>query len=376
MSLASPPSRASFAAALAGEAAAGKKALLLSPLGFGKTHALLFARDSLRDADVPAVFIDLFTAASTPERLLATLAQAVSPFMEEERESIQALSARAEADRQSSPSALLRLLEVLATRPSSRPFVWLVDEVTEIRSLAYFPGLGQIEQPFTAALEGSRGTIATSSYLGLASDLFPGFETVALPGLTGTDLESGASRRMDSEALATALRLTGGSAATLLPLLADLRDSRDPARSLARLLRPGGELELICRRHYEVLLMRSRGYAVSKRAAEVVAEGPDLRLTDLFPRIGRTAGASRQYLRWLVEVGLLTQTRKRYNFADPMLGLWAGLYLGRGSLPGDDDIRAAIDSRLGQVPAGEEASGDSNAHEPPARRPDRFEEID
>lgn len=376
MSLASPPSRASFAAALAGEAAAGKKALLLSPLGFGKTHALLFARDSLRDAGVPSVFVDLFTAASTPERLLATLARAVAPFMENEGESIQALVAQGEADRQSSPSALLRLLEVLATRPPSRPFVWLVDEVTEIRSLAYFPGLGQVEQPFTAALEASRGAIATSSYLGLANDLFPGFEAVALPGLTGTDLESSASRRMDNEAIAAAIGLTGGSAATLLPLLADLRDSRDPARSLVRLLRPGGDLELICRRHYEVLLMRSRGYAVSKRAAEVVAEGPDLRLTDLFPRIGRTAGASRQYLRWLVEVGLLTQTRKRYNFADPMLALWAGLYLGRGSLPGDDEIRAAIDRRLGQVPAGQETSGATRANQPPVKRPDRFEEID
>jgi hypothetical protein len=296
--------------------------------------------------------------------------------MENDGESIQALSAQGEADRQSSPSALLRLLEVLATRPPSRPFVWLVDEVTEIRSLAYFPGLGQVEQPFAAALAASRGAIATSSYLGLANDLFPGFETVALPGLTGADLESGAFRRMDSEAIATAVGLTGGSAATLLPLLADLRDSREPARSLLRLLRPGGDLELICRRHYEVLLMRSRGYAVSKRAAEVVAEGPDLRLTDLFPRIGRTAGASRQYLRWLVEVGLLTQTRKRYNFADPMLALWAGLYLGRGSLPGDDEIRAAIDRSLGQAPAGQETGEASHANEPQARRPDRFEEID
>ncbi len=376
MSLASPPSRASFAAALAGEAAAGKKALLLSPLGFGKTHALLFARDSLRDAGVPSVFVDLFTAASTPERLLATLAQAVSPFMENDGESIQALSAQGEADRQSSPLALLRLLEVLATRPPSRPFVWLIDEVTEIRSLAYFPGLGQVEQPFTAALEASRGVIATSSYLGLASDLFPGFEAVALPGLTGTDLESAASRPTDREAVAAALGLTGGSAATVLPLVADLRDSRDPGRSLVRLLRPGGELELICRRHYEVLLMRSRGYAVSKRAAEVVAEGPDLRLTDLFPRIGRTAGASRQYLRWLVEVGLLTQTRKRYNFADPMLALWAGLYLGRGSLPGDDEIQAAIDRRLGQAPAGQETNGATRANQPPVKRPDRFEEFD
>ena len=122
--------------------------------------------------------------------------------------------------------------------------------------------------------------------------------------------------------------------------------------------------------------MRSRGYAVSKRAAEVVAVSPDRRLTDLFPDIGRTAGASRQYLRWLVEVGLLTQNRKRYNFADPILGLWAGLYLGRGSHPAREEIEAAIDRRLGQAPAEEAADARAEPVEIAARRPDRFEEID
>ena len=62
------------------------------------------------------------------------------------------------------------------------------------------------------------------------------------------------SLRSDGEAIAAAIALTDGSAATLLPLVADMRDSRDVARSLVRLLRPGGALELICRRHYEVLL--------------------------------------------------------------------------------------------------------------------------
>lgn len=375
MSLASAPSRASFTAELAAEAASGKKALLLSPLGWGKTHALLAARQSLRAASVPFVLVDLFTAASTPERLLAALVEAVSPFMEDDRESIDALCAESARDRQASPSALLRLLDLLATRSPSRPFVWLVDEVTEVRSLAYFPGLGRIEVPFSMALAESRGALMTSSYLGLANDLFPAFPPVALQGLTTRDLSEVPSLRSDNDAIAAAIALTGGSAATLLPLVADMRESRDLTRSLTRLLRPGGGLELVCRRHYEVLLMRSRGYAVSKRAAEVVAAGRDLRLTDLFPRIGRTAGASRQYLRWLVEVGLLTQTRKRYNFADPVLGLWAGLYLGRGAHPSDDEITAAIAQRLSEAQESEPA-GAPEGVAPPVKRPDRFEEID
>lgn len=377
MTLESAASRASFAEALAGEAASGKRVQLLSPLGSGKTHTLLAARDALRARGVPFVFIDLFTAASTPERLLATMGGAVLPHLGADAESIRALIEEGVHDRHRSSSALLRLLGLLAMRAPSRPFVWLVDELTEIRSLAYFPELGRIEAPFAKALLASRGAILTSSYLGLASDLFPDFEPVPLPGLAAPDLVDVPSLRSDGRAIAAAIAVTDGSAATLLPLVADMRESRDLARSLERLLLPGGGLELVCRRHYEVLLMRSRGYAVCKRAAEVAAGSPDGRLTDLFPHIGRTAGASRQYLRWLVEVGLLTQTRKRYNFVDPILGLWASLYLGRAGHPGEEEIRAAVRTRLTpeagiQTPAAELP----RATEPAKKRADRFEEID
>ena len=377
MTLDRAASRASFAAALAGEAAAGKKALLLSPLGSGKTHALLAARDSLRASRVPFVFIDLFTAASTPERLLASMAGAVAPFMDTDAEAIRALVREGAADRHRSSPALLRLLELLSTHAPPPPFVWLVDELTEIRSLAYFPELGQIEAPFARALLASRGAILTSSYLGLANDLFPDFEQVPLRGLNAQDLGDVPSLRSDGSAIAAAIVVTDGSAATLLPLVADMRDSRDVARSLTRLLLPGGDLELVSRRHYEVLLMRSRGYAVCKRAAEVVAGSRDRRLTDLFPHIGRTAGASRQYLRWLVEVGLLTQTKKRYNFADPILGLWASLYLGRADHPREEEIRAAVLARLTPESKNPEPVVETpEPGEPAKKRIDRFEEID
>lgn len=364
--------RSIFARTLSDEVSSGRVTLLLAPLGAGKTHALAAVRGFLHASDVPLVFLDLFTAASTPERLLVALAEATSPFMGGDAAAVDALAAEGSSNRQASPQALLKLLDLLATRKASTPFVWLVDEVTEIRSLAYFPELGKIEEPFAKALAASRGAVLTSSYLGLASDLFPAFETTVLPGLSASDLVDVPSLRSDSGAVAVALAITGGGAATALPLVADLRDTRDVKRSLLRLLRPGGAVELICRRHYEVLLLRSRGYAVSKRAAEVTASHPGQRLTDLFPEIGRTAGASRQYLRWLVEVGLLTQTKKRYNFADPALGVWAELYLGRGDHPSDQVIEAAIDERLG-------ASGSAEA--PPLvvetmKRADRFEEID
>lgn len=377
MTLESEATRASFASALAEEASSGRKTLLLAPLGAGKTHSLLTVRDALRLASIPHVFLDLFTAASTPERLLETLAKAVASFMGRDAAAILGLAAEGTLDRHQSSSALLRLLDLLATRPAAEPFVWLVDEVTEIRSLAYFPGLGQVETPFARAISASRGAILTSSYLGLATDLFPEFGTRALPALSPEDLEGVPSLRSDKDAMTAAIRITGGSAATLLPLASDMRESRNLERSLVRLLRPGTALELVCRRHYEVLLLRSRGYAVAKRTAEVVAGARDQRLTDLFPHIGRTAGASRQYLRWLVEVGLLVQVKKRYDFADPLLGLWAALYLGRAESPTDEEIRDEVGVRLRPDPTEPVPTAESpEPIESPKKRVDRFEEID
>ena len=370
-------SRASFASALAQAASSGAKTLLLAPLGAGKTHSLLAARDALREASIPFVFIDLFTAASTPEHLLETLARSVTPFMERDAEAIRVLAALGATDRHQSSAALLRLLDLLATRPAERPFVWLVDEVTEIRSLAYFPELGEIEAPFSRAISASRGAILTSSYLGLAADLFPDFAKQTLPGLSPEDLAGVPSLRSDNDAMSAAIGITSGLAATLLPLASDMRESRNLERSLIRLLTPGAPLELVCRRHYEVLLLRSRGYAVAKRTAEVVAGARDQRLTDLFPHIGRTAGASRQYLRWLVEVGLLVQVKKRYDFADPLLGLWAGLYLGRAEGATEEEIRDEVRARL--RPARSEPLQAAETPEPaeaPKKRVDRFEEID
>ena len=376
MTLESAASRASFVSAVAGQASSGTRILLLAPLGTGKSHALSAIRVILGSKDIPTVLVDLFTAASTPEHLLSMLCEAVTPYYPKKAEAIAALAAEGERDRHLSSAALLRLFELLATEAPPTPFVWLVDEVTEIRSLAYFPDLGEVEVSFARALSAARGAVVTSSYLGLARDLFPDFEPMDLPGLGARDLAPLTPLRHDGDLAQGALKATSGYAATLLPVLDDLRETRDLERSLVRLLRPGGDLELLCRRHYEVLLLRSRGYAVSKRAAEVVALGRDLRLTDLFPHIGRTPGASRQYLRWLVEVGLLTQTRKRYNFADPILGLWAGLYLGRGRSPGDDEIIEAVRLHLRQIPPGEPDAVEEAGATPPARRPDRFEEID
>jgi hypothetical protein len=378
-------SRAAFLEALAERASTGARTLLTAPIGAGKTHSLASLRSRIERKGTPVVFVDLFTAASTPEHLLAALTSAVRPFLRDRTNELSAIESDGAMDRHHSSGALLRFFDLLAGKPAPTPFAWLIDEITEIRSLAYFPELADVEKPFSRALENSHAMVATSSYPALARELFPAIDAHDLPGLTTPEIETPNTFRAEREALADALALTRGFAATLLPLIARVHETRDATDSLAELLGPGRSLELVCRRHYEVMLLRSRGYAVSKRAAEVVAGGEGQRLTDLFPLIGRTAGASRQYLRWLVEVGLLDQVRKRYHFADPVLGIWAALYLGRPDHPSEAEILDTVKSHLAQALAPEEEVAVD--HEPDAepmegattavkKRVDRFEEID
>lgn len=398
MSEPGPASRAAFEAALATEAADGLKALLVAPLGAGKSRSLGAIRARLGVAGVPLLAIDLFTAASTPERLLVILADSLRPFLEaDEALAIQALATEGAIDRQRSAGALLRLFDLLSFRGRPLPFVWLVDEVTEIRSLAYFPGLLEIERPFARALANARGAILTSSYPGLAASLFPDFESRPLTGLTYGDVTGGGltGRSISADDVPSALGWTDGHAASLVLLLDRTASTHDAARSLAGLLKPGGALEELARRQYDVLLMRSRGYAVCKRAAEAVATAPGRRLTDLYPEIGRTPGASRQYLRWLVEVGLLRQTGKRYDFADPIVGLWASLYLGRADRPTDSEVEGRVSAWIADRVDREGGTPKTGQRTPttvpqplphvepepqptpvPKRRPDRFEEFD
>ena len=68
---------------------------------------------------------------------------------------------------------------------------------------------------------------------------------------------------------------------------------------------PGGRLERLCRHTYETLLLRSRGYGMSKAVLGAVAEEEGLNLTALVARLGRTPGAVRDYLGWLLGVDAL-----------------------------------------------------------------------
>ena len=120
-------------------------------------------------------------------------------------------------------------------------------------------------------------------------------------------------------------------------LLDRLDQGLAPAAAWAQEMALGGGIEQACRHTYEVLLLRSRGYGMSKAVLAAVATEEGLNLTALVARLGRTPGAIRDYLGWLLAVDALRAVRKRYYYVDGMMRLWVRLH-GRGLRATDDEI--------------------------------------
>jgi DNA polymerase III delta prime subunit len=323
------------------KAAAGPPLLLTGPPGSGKTTLLHATADALAAEGWRAVSLDLLTAATSPERFvraaLAALPEGLPP-----RSAARAREADqlAQAGRVDVARAVHALLSVWATLDTvdGRPVALLLDEPTEIRSLAYFSGLREVDGPFGAALGARpRGTILATAFPGLARRLWPQLSTLSLPPLTAAELQAEARMR--------GLRVDGAALAAVSfgwPRYARiLLDRLDRGLSLtaawAEEMALGGALEQACRQTYEVLLLRSRGYGMSKAVLAAVATEEGLNLTALVGRLGRTPGAIRDYLGWLLAVDALRATRKRYYYVDGMVRLWVRLH-GRGLRATDEEI--------------------------------------
>lgn len=241
-----------------------------------------------------------------------------------------------------------------AETAGGRPMVLLLDEVTEIRALAYFPGLREIDEPFGAALRARRApTVLATSFPGSARRYWPDVPVLAIPPLAADEIRPElrtSGLRTDPDLL---LRVTFGWPRYVRIVVDALLGGRDVVGAWNEAMAPGSALEQACRHTYETLLLRSRGYGMSKAVLAAVAAEEGLNLTALVGRLGRTPGAVRDYLGWLLAVDALKMVRKRYSYVDGLLRTWVRLYC-RGVVPGADEI-AAAGQALVDAPAVEEA---------------------
>jgi hypothetical protein len=368
--------RAGLADALRRRVESGPPLLLTGPPGSGKTTLLLRLAERLGREGWSVVYLDLMGAASSPERFVLAALEAL-PAAAFGRHLPRATELRrmASAGRAHAAGAVQSLFELWSALDAAggRPVALLLDEATEIRSLAYFAGLREVDKPLARALLARpRGTLLATSFPTLALKLWP-FETLEAGPLGEAAIAAGldaAGVALDAGALAAA---SFGWPRYVSLIARSARPREDVAAVWAREMAPGGALETACRATYEALLLRSRGYGMSKAALAAVAAEEGLNLTSLVSRIGRTPGAVRDYLQWLVGVDALRMVRKRYFYVDGVLARWVRLHA-RGVPPSGVELRAAADAIASRSAAAEPASVEST---PVGRvRTDSLMEID
>jgi hypothetical protein len=253
--------------------------------------------------------------------------------------------------------------------------VLLLDEVTEVRSLAYFPGLRQADELLGAALRRRRrGTLLATSFPTLAARSWDFGQLAAGP----------CAPAAIQEALPPSLRHEGAAVAALSCgwpryariLVESLQLQRQAAAPVfAREMSHGGRLEQACRHTYEALLLRSRGYGMSKAVLDAVAHEPGLNLTALVARLGRTPGATRDYLLWLVGVDALRVQKKRYYYVDGLLRHWVRFFT-RGAQPGEGALLEVAGELMSAGAAPVEPAEAPSGAPVRTRRPDHLMEID
>lgn len=248
----------------------------------------------------PAAVVALEAVACTPEVLRDELARIAGPVLGRLRPDGAPLNAVAAA---------------LKKRP--RDSLLLLDDITELRSLSYYPGVSQPLETILGALKASKAPcVATSRFGFWLGKQFPALPVEEVPPLTAVELDSAGGRGSDIVAA-----VSGG-----LPVYAShLAEADDLEAALVDGLRAGGILDAECRAGFLELLHRARGYGACKSALRVLATEEGLTLSEIARRLDRTPGSTRDYLRWLEEVDLIEARSKRFSFRDPLLRLWLRL---------------------------------------------------
>jgi hypothetical protein len=363
--------------------AVGSPLVVTGPLGAGKSTLLLDTARVLAELGWLPVHLDLMGAASSPERFVnAALAALPASAFGGRLPQATTIRRLAEQGKKGGAAAVEGLFGLWSSLDDAggRPVALILDEITEIRSLAYFAGLREVDRLFAAALaRRRRGTLLATSYPSQARRFWPDWDRLEVPPLTAVELATLAHRAgLDAAALARACF----GWPRYLEALWDRLESGEPLDSAwAAEMAPGGRLEQAARHSYETMLLRSRGYGMSKAVLGVVADEEGLNLTALVARVGRTPGAVRDYLGWLLGVDALRMVRKRYYYVDGMVRWWVRLH-GRGTPARAEDIAAAgreiVSAPPPAAPPGAEVAAEAavSVTAPPLSRVDTLMEID
>ncbi len=336
---------------------------LVGMCGTGRT-TLLHALHRQRGARA-CQYVDVERSATTPERFYRVLIS-TSPFRSPDTRAIKTPHDAFDA---------ILTFFTLARTDGGEPATFLLDEVLEFRTFESFPGLrGLVTDLFSALAASENRFVLTARYAHRAERLVrdPGrFLLMRMPPLTEADVREWLTGTPKDRTGMLSSDPAFHDVARVIQLLSDghagyahdicdqmaalARDGgADPISALTALLARNGRLSARCTFCYELRLHRARGYGALKAILDILAqESGALTLTEIAQRLHRTPGSTKDYLSWLEDVDLVTMTRKRYAFADPILRLWVRLHC-RPVPPLDEEVarevqRYALD-RLAHAP--------------------------
>src|SRR3989442_11599357 len=268
--------------------------LLFGPRGGGKTPLFLQPARALSAGGWTCIYLDLMGAASSRERFAVAAPDALPA------ETFGALLGRATqirrlaepgGDGAASVQALLSLWAALADA-GGRPVALLLDEPTEIRSLAYFAGLREAASALGEALRRRpRGTLLATSYPTQARALWPALEAMEVPPLAASELEAALAPLGLGARTAGLIRASFGWPRYARVLVERLAQGDGLETAWAQEMAPGGRLESAARHTYEALLLRSRGYGMSKAVLAAGGGEEGMNPTALLAPVGGGPGA-------------------------------------------------------------------------------------
>ncbi len=262
-----------------------------------------------------------------------------------------------------------RFPEVLAEEQDIR-LMLLLDEFTELSLLGRYAGVGNPVSTFRAALQQYTcvSCVITSSAISTmmamieesTSPLFMQFRPLRLLPF-GKRTTAELARKLVLPVLSPALsKVEGIAEGSSVEGLADLDDSAcallydltgghpfyitvitERAEAMARrlqrtlinatlvrqaffleVLSPQGVLYNYCRYLYEISLERAKGYAALKTILQLLAVEGEMHLSEIARRVRRSASATRENLKRLMEVDVITQAGRDFVYTDPVLRCW------------------------------------------------------
>ncbi len=330
--------RRELESSLLDELEAHRMVVVTGPRGAGKTTLLQGLRARWRGV---AALVQMEPVACSPEVLRSAFAELAGEAL-------------------GRVTSAMTLHEAVGKR--ARGSLLLLDDIAELRTLSYYPGVEKPLDGFLAAIASAKeATVVTSRFDFWMRRHFPELHYLSLPPLSVQELESAGVREPELVAAAT------GGLAVHARHLAD----GDVEETLSDELERGGRIDAECRATYAELLHRARGYGACKWVLRILADEEGLNLTEVARRMDRTPGSTRDYLLWLEEVDLLIARKKRYFYIDPILRLWMRVH-GQGCLATQADIQREVRAHLESV----EGEVTEDAFRLPSRPSENLVEFD